>query len=294
MSHPNDMTTWDEICCQRGHTYHDRKQVRVDLSKPHGYHDYPQVPSHLACRFPLAIWQWEHEEYAEMGVYCPAHDAVSRTIDELGIWEPAESILTLSILSRAHEDSLFVDFGAQIGWFCALACQARRDVVAFEADPQCMSIIRQNMLLNDWDEHVSYRQERVGPQASLVGFADRRIALAKIDIEGAEEHAVDLLWLSIEKGLVDHLLIEISPVFNDSYPDLVVRLLEAGYEAWVMPDKQIPPVPFEKFPQDLEANRLWPASFTGELGVVRETVRRWHQHNVLFSRSGARDWSAWT
>jgi hypothetical protein len=150
------------------------------------------------------------------------------------------------------------------------------------------------MLLNDWDEHVSYRQERVGPQASLVGFADRRIALAKIDIEGAEEHAVDLLWLSIEKGLVDHLLIEISPVFNDSYPDLVVRLLEAGYEAWVMPDKQIPPVPFEKFPQDLEANRLWPASFTGELGVVRETVRRWHQHNVLFSRSGARDWSAWT
>jgi hypothetical protein len=217
-----------------------------------------------------------------MDLYCPAHDAVSRTIDELGIWEPAESILTLSILQHSAADSLFVDFGAQIGWFCALACQARRDVVAFEADPDCMALIKHNMQLNDWVDHVSYRQERVDDAFHYPISPSRRIALAKIDIEGAEQYAVDMLWPSIDEGLVDHLLIEISPVFNDSYPDLVVRLLEAGYDAYVMPDKRTPPVPFEQFPRDLESTKLvW------SLDKVRDEVASWHQHNVLFSRPEA-------
>jgi hypothetical protein len=291
------MVDMPEIRCQRDHIFHERRQVLVDLSKPHGYHDYPAVPRHLACRFPLAIWQWDHEEYGEMDLYCPAHDAVSRTIDELGIWEPAETILTLSILQRSDPDSLFVDFGAQIGWFCALACMARSDVLAFEADPECMGLIKHNMRLNDWDDHVSYRLERIGPD-TLVPNPGRRIALAKIDIEGAEEHAVNWLWPSIHNGLVDHLLIEVSPVFNDSYPDLVVRLLKAGYAAFVMPEKSIPPVRFENFSEDLEDTRLWPlpladrqtlASEWHGLQKVRNRVADWHQANVLFSRHGA--WS---
>jgi len=226
-----------------------------------------------------------------MGMYCPAHDTVSRTIDELGIWEPVESLIALAVLSASATDSLFIDFGGQVGWFTVLACQARRDIVVFEADPDCMSIIRQNMILNNWDDHVAYRQERVTSETLPWPPIGRRIAFAKIDIEGAEEHAVEVLWPAIQRGMVDHLLIEISPVFNDSYPDLVVRLLEAGYEAWLMPEKSMPPQRLEALPMDLEPGRLWPveANQVRTLERVRESVRDWHQANVLFSRPGAWD-----
>jgi hypothetical protein len=275
------MVDMPEIRCQRDHAEHYRKVVTVDLSKPHKYHDYPQVPAHLACRFPLAIWTWEHQDYEEVGLYCPAHDAVSRTIDELGIWEPAETILTLSILSHADPDSLFVDMGSQIGWFCALACQARRDAIAFEADPECMALIRWNMKLNDWDDHVAYRLERISPltQAMPPG---RRIALAKIDVEGAEDDAVRVLQPSIDAGLVDHLLLEASPCFADYYGDLIVSLVDGGYDLFEMPEKSLPPARFEEFPRDLEPTRL-----AGPLADLRAEVNSWHQKNVLLSRKGA-------
>ena len=83
MTHPNNMTAWPEIHCQHGHDKHPTKHVLVDLSKRHGYADHPQIPRHLACRFPMFIWDYGHEMLEGDG-YCPAVDAVSETIDTLG------------------------------------------------------------------------------------------------------------------------------------------------------------------------------------------------------------------
>ena len=57
--------------------------------------------------------------------------------------------------------------------------------------------------------------------------------LVKMDIEGAEEHALRVVWPLVKAGLVDHLLIELSPVFNDSYPALVDMIRGEGYRAWL-------------------------------------------------------------
>lgn len=289
-----DMTQWTEIGCQRNHIDHYSRVVDVDLARPHIFHDYPQIPDRFARKFRMAIWDWNHPEHAGVG-YCPAVDVVSQTIEQVGCWEPCETIVTLAAMTAADPESIFVDFGAQLGWFSLLAASTGHDVIAFEADPDCMAMVRRNAALNGWDDQFGYVTTRVGPRKRQQPFG-RHIAMAKIDIEGAEEHAVEMLWGSIDSGEVDHLLIEISPVFNDSYPALVVRLLEAGYEASIMPDKKIPPARFERFPRDLEPTQLWPLSLIQQqvlpsewlaLERVKARVADWHQANVLFSRPGA-------
>lgn len=280
--HRADMTTWPKIECERGHLEHPRRIIDVDLIQNHIHHDYPQIPLHLARKFRMAVWVYDDPEINKGTGYCPAAvNVVSYQIENIGVWEPCETIIALTVMQAADPDSIFVDFGSQLGWFSLLAASTGHGVVAFDVDPECISIMRQSAEMNGWSHLIAYSDERIGPESGEWPVGPR-IAFAKIDVEGAEEHAVRIIWPSIEAGLVDHLLIEISPVFNDSYPDLVVRLLEVGYAAWALPDKVAPPPPFEHFPDDLTPGRL-----SGSIADIRSQVESWDQRNVLFSRPGA-------
>lgn len=77
-------------------------------------------------------------------------------------------------------------------------------------------------------------------------------------------------------GLVASMLIEVSPVFDGYYPDMVVDLIGAGYDEFVMPPKRYPPTQIRSladFPP-----------LTGTVGEIRRTVAGWHQEDVLFVR----------
>src|SRR5437899_13034470 len=106
VGHPNDMSAWPEIRCQRGHDYHESIVAEVKLGGPTGYHDYPPIPQRFARSFGMAIFQWEL--YAGDGAYCPARDTVSETIDLLGVWEPPETIMALSVFESAPGGSAFL------------------------------------------------------------------------------------------------------------------------------------------------------------------------------------------
>jgi hypothetical protein len=279
------MSTWDEIACQRGHTTHATRQVTVDLSQPHGYGDYPQVPARLARAFEMFVYP--PDVYGvDGGPYCPAFDAVSETIISHGIWEPRETILTLTVCESAIEEhSFLLDFGAQLGWFSLLAASCGVHALAFDADAVNVETLKRSAALNPWGEHiVCPPAERIGPESpQFVPGAPGPIRLAKIDVEGAEDHVIRSLWPSIEAGNVDHLLIEISPVFADYYPDLVASLIDAGYEAYLLPPKQSPPLLLDDPEHDLAPFRL----DTMRAHRLRQTVSEWHQEDVWMKRRDA-------
>ncbi|MEX2253025.1 MAG: hypothetical protein WD649_02635, partial [Thermoleophilaceae bacterium] len=254
MSHPNDMTTWEAIGCQRGHVEHSTRLVTVELGGPTGYRDLPPIPEQHARRFKMEVWDPDAHP-VDGGPYCPAHDAVSETIATLGVWEPCETTLTLAVCSTAAPGSVVLDYGAQIGWFTLLAASCGIDVLAVDADADNLRLIQASAKRNAWDAIVHTSHARVGPDSTPAAPAER-VRLVKIDVEGAEGEVVRCLWPSIEAGLVDHLLGAVSPVFAGYYPDLVADLVDAGYEAWMMPPKRTPPVPFRSLPLHLEPYRI--------------------------------------
>jgi FkbM family methyltransferase len=70
---------------------------------------------------------------------------ISESIRNTGIWEPAETEILLRLFPLYD---LFLDFGANIGWFSAIASRAMRagaEIYAFEPDPRNFQLLRQNI-----------------------------------------------------------------------------------------------------------------------------------------------------
>lgn len=288
--HPNAMTYWHEIRCQRGHDSHASVLTNVKLGGPHGYGDYPEVPARLARSFQMYAWD-TNTHPVDGGPYCPAHDAVSETIVSHNIWEPRETILALDVFDRTPtcdaegEYTVFVDFGAQLGWFGLLAASCGVGVLAIEADENNRDMLKASTRLNGWDHLVTVEPWRVGPDTPVLGeelLHGGRVCLAKIDIEGAERDAIRMLWSAIENGRVDRLMVEVSPVFDSYYPDLVADLVGVGYRAYTLPGKVRPPVSFEDPAAALAPYRI------DDLGAgpLKALVAGWHQEDVWFVREG--------
>lgn len=270
--HPNDMSVWPEIACQRGHDTHASKLAEVRLGGQSGYHDYPPVPARLARSFEMLVFEWR--DYGD-GPYCPGHDAVSETIDLLGIWEPPETIMALTVFESAPPGSVFLDLGAQVGWFSLLAATAGLDTISVDADAEPLRLLSESAKRNGWHGLVHPWQMRIDAETPVLPVADYR--LAKLDIEGAEFDGIRILWPSIEAGLVDHILMEVSPVFAEGYPELVTSIMKVGYRAYMLPGKAIPPHRLDDPERDL----------TPLTGDVEATVASWSQEMVWFKRDGA-------
>lgn len=275
--HPNAMTGWESIGCTRGHGHHETIWKHVDLHAEHGYGDLPKVPAEFGRRFTMELHDWRR--YLDGEGYCPGHDAVSETIDLLGIWEPAETISTLAACI-GHPGELMVDFGMHLGWFSLLAASCGLEVRGFEADSVNAETAHDSFAANRWPA-PTITVDRI--TVDTPAMEPTVIRLAKIDVEGAENQAVRMLGPSIDAGLVDHMLIEISPCFDDYYPDLVVDLVVRGFRSYQLPPKRRPPHAFSAFPDDLDAGRLDLMSESR----LRDLVGSWTQEDVWFTREGA-------
>lgn len=156
-----------------------------------------------------------------------------------GTFEPAESAIIKQLLQ--HSD-VFVDIGANLGYYTCMALQCGRPVVAFEPQPQNLRCLYRNLLLNGWRDRAEIFPLAVsdapglltlygasGPSASLLrnwaGYSPRRTQtvpvarlddllggrfpgqrlLIKIDVEGAE--------YGVLKGAVDMLRREPRPAW---------------------------------------------------------------------------------
>lgn len=281
MTHPNDMTVWPEIGCQRGHDEHFRMTVPVHLAANDSYLDYPRVPLRFRDDFEMEVWRWR--AYQEDGPYCPGHDVVSEVIDTLGVWEQCETTVMTLVFEAIGAGGLFIDFGCQVGWYSVLARRMGLDVWAIDADPECSQLTYDNL------DHVggagayAVNTLRVGADTRPVQTDDKWVdrnqigpIVVKIDVEGAEEHAVNMLANWIDD--VQYALIEISPVFNDSYPALVQRMLDWGFDVYELPPRDDHPPVIDKL-SDLLPYRLSAEEALHQAATI-------HQTNWLFARGG--------
>ncbi len=225
---------------------------------------------------------WDSQRYQEDGAaYCPAHDVVSETITSHGVWEVRETILTLAVC-EAEANGILIDFGAQVGWFSMLAASCGRVVLAVEADAENVRLLRRNARQNGWEDLIAVSHQEISGSTRPLSSAGP-IRLAKLDIEGAECHAIRMLWPAITAGLVDHLLVEVSPVFADYYPRLVADLIGVGFEVYLLPPKDHPPR--DVYPPT-DALAPWRLD-RQDPEMLARTVAGWRQENLWFRRPGA-------
>ena len=173
---------------------------------------------------------------------------VSRRIREEGIWEPYETSLLLSLLQPGD---VFVDVGANIGYFSILAATVvgeQGTVYAFEPDPENYRLIEANVALNNLQgrihpvqaglssaagdgqlflsddnlgDHQIYPtgESRATVPVALVNGDEylagrlQRLELLKVDTQGSEyEVMLGLLPLLQRLAVPPRIIIELTPL----------------------------------------------------------------------------------
>lgn len=200
--------------CEAGHVEHRRDAAWVNLTGATG---------DVACQIAMTVFA--ADEYRGTPGYCPGDDDVSRTLVSTGSWEPVESQMFRDTLQRTP--GVVLDIGAHVGWYSLIAQQMRREVFAFEAVSEHIALLRNNV------PGVHVVQAWIGEDVPHLPYGAPDIAIAKIDIEGNEQYALEMLWPLIRAGEVANILMEVSPTFNDGYPRLIRLLMNEGYTAEV-------------------------------------------------------------
>ena len=201
----------------------------------HGHHAWRIVDT---TQGPLEVF--DAAQYRDMGAYCTGDDHVSRMLLEHGTWEPhvLAALDELGVLDAPEESEVVLDFGCQVGWYARHAADRGFHVLALDGDGECLDVCAAN---------VARAAERADRDLVLSrGWLDERtrtlplpadgtrVRLVKADVESSECHVVRACSRLLDAGVVEWILLEISPVFRDDYrEEVLVPLLEAGYSrAW--------------------------------------------------------------
>lgn len=88
-------------------------------------------------------------------------DFIQRTIYLTGVWDDG---VGAAMRRNLKPGDLFVDVGANVGYFSLLAARRGARVIAFEPNPVCLTAFAHNLALNDFE----------GVDLRPVGIADRR------------------------------------------------------------------------------------------------------------------------
>ena len=251
--------------CQVGHTSHHDRLVSVNLDGPADrLPNSPPVPARLAQKFDMVVYR-EDLYPATPGYYCPGRDEVSKSIILQGRWEGYETVLALDVLTGST--GMVYDFGAQLGWYTILAARTGHHVVAIEPDPENLRLLNLNLRMLGLTAEV--RQIWVEENTPTL-TPGPPVRLVKIDVEGHCREAVQTCLPLLDRGDVDYLLVEVSPVFVDDSAETVARIVDRGYAPFLVPNEQ--PVTFGADP----------------LGKIRDYPLRnldWPQRDVLFIRN---------
>lgn len=181
--------------------------------KLHHRHDRIEVDTILG---KMTVFD-ERKYKDDHGQNCAGQDIVSYVLTEEDCWERRLYDSPVSeILKNGNRDNLVLDVGAHIGWYTRMAIKAGYTTCAFEALPEHIELLRLNapqaIIEPIWfDENTTGHFE-----------TDRNIEFLKIDIEGAEQYAIKYFEKVLHK--INHILLEVSPTFNDSYPALLDKL----------------------------------------------------------------------
>jgi SAM-dependent methyltransferase len=264
------------------HDHHETMQIHRILDGQPIIQDVPPITRRLRRDLDLTIYDWRI--YSGDGMtggsfpydWCTAQDVISYSIHMQGMWEGYETPLVLDILDGSP--GVVVDLGCQLGWYSTLAVSGGYETYAVDANAENLRLAGENMERNRTDGaegHMVYGW--IDEHSHVVPLDGTRIRLLKMDVEGAEKDAVRMFALWFAAQTIDYALVEVSPVFNDTYAPLMEWISRCGYDLYKVPGKgwehtaQYGEQPLETL---REYCRLDPAT-------IGETVAGWHQENVL-------------
>lgn len=214
------------------------------------------------------VFNWER--YANTTGYCPGDDDVSKSIAMTGNYERPEGKFVCEVLTPGRA-GVVIDIGCHVGWYSMMAALNGYDVLCVDADTEHLRVLYNNAARLHVTDHITPVRGWIGPDTVEIPTVDaQRVRLLKADIEGLENEAVRICAPLFERGMIDYALIEISPVMADHYADTMLRIMNCGYAAFVLPGSA---------DEDTYGDRL------GTEGL-HERVASWHQYNVVFVRDG--------
>jgi antitoxin component HigA of HigAB toxin-antitoxin module len=264
--------------------------VEIHLGGPTAYTDHPPIPERFSRDFKL--WIFDPDEGGGMKVHERVlnegeRDVVSEAIGDLGVWEVPETITLSSAFAAAQSGTAFLDIGSHVGWFSAIAGTYGLHVTAVDADAGALELLEQTWEENDFESELKTINTLVDENLEWELPVAVRAAIVKMDIEGAERHAVSMLWPWFEDGTITHCLMEVSPCFNDTYPALLGSLFDLGFVGHVMPRKR-------QQPKEMDEVYSYLSVYGRRLDVLtRHAMSDWigqqHQFDiVVFRPAGAR------
>lgn len=195
--------------CGLGHTSHDLIEAQTQLGKMfvYDYNKYKNNP----------------------GAYCTGQDAVSENLSVEGLWEGHDTKVIRKILEDGDRSRSVIDFGCHIGWYTIMAAQLGYTVIGIDGDNENLLVLRLNAQLSNVEDKITTRAMWIDKDTRPLK-TDTDIELVKIDLEGNDGWAIASLRNIINR--VQNLYIEISPVFNGGYPQLVKDLEAKGFHAF--------------------------------------------------------------
>lgn len=201
---------------------------------------------------------------------CDLRDSTAREAFFTGRYEPQETAVVTAVLKPGQT---FVDVGANWGYFTLLGAKAvgpAGRVVAVEPDPRLYALLNTNVAANrfgnvtpvlaaaaagpgevrlagfdadagNWgltrlDEGGALTARATSVDAELDALGVGPVDLLKMDIEGAEDVALDGMAAGLRSGRYARLLVELHPALlaarGSSGRAVVDKLTAAGYAAW--------------------------------------------------------------
>ena len=202
----------------------------------------------------------------------PHNEYISNFIRKYGLWEPYTSEILLEIC-RKNSDSIFIDIGANLGWFSLLAASRGMSVIAFEPIKSNYDLFLRSIKNNNYQELITVHRVALGDVERKMVFnvAEKNMGLCstreliptdhstseicivkkldsfllnntknliiKIDTEETELSVLRGMVNTLKSDLVTHIIIEISRYQQELFDILLmygfVKAVNIGYD----PDK---------------------------------------------------------
>jgi hypothetical protein len=231
----------------RYHDKHTEQHVACNLDGQPVMRDVPSIPERLAMSLSFHVYNWRNyfktvgsnETIPLYEDYCTGQDIISYCIDQQGLWEGYETLLLLDLLNEdaAERGDVVLDFGSHIGWYTTIAAISGFRVAAIDASAENLAMVRKNALENRVADKVfTYRAWLQGGEP-LLPMHEEQVQLIKCDVEGAERYVARMCRPLFAGRKVKYMLMEISPTFNDTYPDIVEMIANCGYGVYQVPGK---------------------------------------------------------
>jgi FkbM family methyltransferase len=127
---------------------------------------------------------------------------VSEHIATRGEWEPLET----EIIGRfLHPDALFVDCGANLGWFSVIAAARGARVVAFEPFPPNAALLRDNISRNGFVNQIEMHERALGavPGLARLDLSDDNQGDHRLATGPTRRRSVEVEVVTVDATLAD-------------------------------------------------------------------------------------------